>query len=169
MAGENEPQESMDPKAPSFFGKLKRKMVGDAEAQILLGTGVSNIGLGFVVPFILQAGMGSSMESSAIRGGLLGLANGLTSAATYGISLAVTDGPAAATGAYTGASAIVAPVVNTALYGIGQQVIGVRSQGAVKDATFAFISSQAVAGGTVAAFVGVTLLMGLKAKVMSKM
>ena len=169
MAGENESQEIKAPKGPSFFGNLKKKMIGDSESQVLLGAAVSNIALGFAVPFLLQAGMGSSLESAAIRGGLLGLTNGVISATAYGVSVTFSATPQNAIGAYTGGTAIVIPIANTIVYGVGQQLVGVRSQGAMKDATFAFVSSSAVAGGTMAAIIGVGLLMSLKDKAMSKM
>lgn len=155
-------------KGPSFFGTLKKKMIGDTESQILFGAAVSNIALGFAVPFLLQAGMGSSLESAAIRGGILGLTNGVASASAYGLAVSFTKTSAEAMGVYAGATAVVVPVTNTILYGAGQQLIGVRSQGAMKDATFALVSSSAIAGATLAATVGVGLLMRLKDQAVSK-
>jgi hypothetical protein len=149
-------------KEPSFFGSLKKKMIGGSESQTLLATAASNVALGFAVPFLLQAGMGSTLESAAIRAALLGLTNGVASTVAYGVAVSFAPSPAAALAAYSGATAVTTPVINTAVYGIGQQLIGVRSQGGMKDFTFAFVSSSAVAGGTMAALVGVRLLMELK-------
>lgn len=149
-------------KGPSFLGGLKEKMIGTTDAQILLGVAVSNVALGFAVPFLLQAGMGSSLESAAIRGGLLGLTNGVVSLAAYGTAVSYAESTAAAMSMYAGSAAVITPVINTIAYGVGQQVIGLRGQGAMKDVTFAFVSSSAIAGGTVAATVGVSLLMSLK-------
>lgn len=161
-------EQSKSGETTSFIAQLQHKMLGDRDAQLLFSTVMSNVALGFVIPFALQAGMGASMESSAIRAGVLGLTNGVVTLSTYGVALSMTDDINGASRAYGGASAVLTPIINTVAYGTIQQVFGARPQGATKDITFSLVSTLAVSGGSMAALLGVGLVLGLKDKMSEK-
>lgn len=110
-------------------------------AGLLVG-GATKVILGFVIPITAQLGLGASLSTSAIRGGIAGGIGFITSSILYSTQALPDD--ARMIGLSTGH--LFEALVSGGLYAGTQAIFDLRSQGMLADFTFATISSAAATG-----------------------
>lgn len=105
-------------------------------------TTVSQVVLGFVVPFAVQAGMGASIEASAMRAGLQGLIGGVAVGGGF-LGRLYLDPTSSLHDYYDYFS----PLLVAGIYAASNDVMSLsKSQGPLKDFTFSAVSGYAVYG-----------------------
>jgi hypothetical protein len=105
-------------------------------------TAAAQVVLGFVVPFAVQAGMGASIEASAMRAGLQGLIGGV--AVSGGLLSRMYLDPTSSLHDYYD---YFSPLLVAGIYAAGNDVMSLsKSQGPMKDFTFSAVSGYAVFG-----------------------
>jgi hypothetical protein len=105
-------------------------------------TTVSQVVLGFAVPFAVQAGMGASIEASAMRAGLQGLIGGVAIGGGF-LARLYLDPTSSLHDYYDYFS----PLLVAGIYAASNDVMALsKSQGPLKDFTFSAVSGYAVYG-----------------------